>query len=177
MCYMNLLLEIILHPWFTKKNCCIIAYVYSAPLQWWLNCNLRRIWYQEIRKYRWNEMKSWNWCLVPSLPAGNSILLLPFWKIDKKWYQKPTSNFLIHHRASILFEIERQHGIATGIFRVTSQCQKNRKISVNKIANVQIYWDLITLLYIFCISPMVVDVFSNLFNVKFYPQQLCLQKN
>ena len=69
MCYMNLILQKYYTHGFTKKNCCRVAYVHSAY-------DLRHIGSQEIRKYRWNKIKSWNWLGI-SLLAWNSILLLP----------------------------------------------------------------------------------------------------
>lgn len=64
--------------------------------QWGLNCNLRCIRSQEIRKFHWIEMKRWNWCLVSSVLAWNVIfILLVFSKNRKNVMLNLISSFLI----------------------------------------------------------------------------------
>ena len=58
----DLIIRETLYPWIYKEK---LSHNYLR-IKWWLKCNLRRIGSREISKYPWNEIKSWNWCLVPS---------------------------------------------------------------------------------------------------------------
>ena len=69
------------------------------------------------------------------------------------------------------------HGIPISIFLVGSRYQENQKMSGNEIANVHVYWDLITLTYISYILSMVADNFPDLFNLNLHPKQSRLLKN
>lgn len=60
------------------------------------------------------------------------------------------------------FEIDRLYGIPIAIFCVICQYQEKQILSVNKIANVQFYWDIIKLPYASYISPIFVEAFFNL---------------
>ena len=130
----------ILHLWIYQEE---LLHIYLR-IQWWLNFNLRR-----GRKLGdIGEMKS-----KAESGAQHSVYLLEIqfycYLFNSRQKVNFTSNFLTL-RASFFFEIER--------FIVTFPCQENWKISRKEIANVRVYWDLVTLLYISYISSTVVEL-------------------